>query len=82
MEEDTNYSWHGITAGTFSDSRPTSAQNKIAVKDEVPSDHPYDTEQIQNKIAPNSKGDRSRHEQDPPLQNKIAPKSNRISFRS
>lgn len=88
IEEDTNYSWHGITAGigTFSGSRPTSTrvtvQNKIAVKDEVPTDHSYDTEQIQNKIAPKIKGDESRHEEDPPLQNKIAPKTNRISFRS
>ncbi|XP_031369519.1 uncharacterized protein LOC102672729 [Apis dorsata] len=88
IEEDTNYSWHGITAGigTFSGSRPTSTrvtiQNKIAVKDEIPSDHPYDTEQIQNKIAPKIKGDKLRHEEDLPLQNKIAPKTNRISFRS
>ncbi|KAK9297076.1 hypothetical protein QLX08_009095 [Tetragonisca angustula] len=86
IEEDTNYSWHGITAGfgTFSGSRPTSAhisvQNKIAPKDERPIKY-HDDPPIQNKIAP-STGNELDYEDDPPLENKIAPKSNRISFRS
>lgn len=86
VEEDTNYSWHGITAGfgTISGSRPTSAhisiQNKIAPKDKRPNKY-YDDFRIQNKIAPNKENGLD-YEDDPPLQNKIAPKSSRILFQS
>nr|XP_012138370.1 PREDICTED: uncharacterized protein LOC100876722 isoform X1 [Megachile rotundata] len=81
VEEDTNYSWHGITAGFGSlyGSRPTQAeitiQNKIAPKDDISNGY-----KIQHKIA--SSRDRPRFEEDAPLENKIAPKSNRISFQS
>ena len=87
IDEDANYSWHGITAGfgTFSGARPTSAhisvQNKIAPKDRRPIKY-YDDPPIQNKIAPSTLGNELDYKDDPPLENKIAPKSNRISFRS
>ncbi|XP_060816842.1 uncharacterized protein LOC132907615 [Bombus pascuorum] len=86
VEEDTNYFWHGITAGfgTISGSRPSSAhisiQNKVAPKDKRPNKS-YDDFRIQNKIAPNKENGLD-YEDDPPLQNKIAPKRSRISFQS
>ncbi|XP_017881867.1 keratin, type I cytoskeletal 9-like [Ceratina calcarata] len=82
IEEDTNFTWHGNTGGTFSGSRPTSTQiviqNKIAPKDKRPYPYKYSYDnlnRIQNKIAPTS-------EEDYPIENKIAPKSNKISFQS
>lgn len=83
VEEDSNYSWHGITAGFGSvhGSRPSNTeitiQNKIAPKDDVSNGYFHDDSKIQHKIT----NVRDRFE-DPPLENKIAPKSNRISFRS
>lgn len=86
VEEDTNYSWHGITAGigTLHGTRPVTSsiaiQNKIAPKEQRPNRY-YDDSRIQNKIAPTRyTKDRLVYEDEPPLQNKIAPRSNRISF--
>ncbi|KOC71304.1 hypothetical protein WH47_00063 [Habropoda laboriosa] len=85
VEEDTNYQWHGITAGfgTYSGSRPTNTQitiqNKIAPKDESPYKYHYDRTRLQQKIRPNV-ADKLGYEEDPPIQNKIAPRSGRISF--
>ncbi|OAD61236.1 hypothetical protein WN48_00555, partial [Eufriesea mexicana] len=85
VEEDTNYSWHGVTAGigTYYGSRPSNTritiQNKIAPRDEMLNRYPYDDTRIQNKIAPNVRLD---YEDDPPLQNKVAPRNNRVTFQS
>ncbi|KYN35384.1 hypothetical protein ALC56_10219 [Trachymyrmex septentrionalis] len=66
INEDTSFSWHGLTAGfgTFTGIRPSSTsikiENKVAPK-----------ENIKNKLA---------QEYDDPLENKIAPRNRRVIF--
>ncbi|XP_076375665.1 uncharacterized protein LOC117226603 [Megalopta genalis] len=87
IEEDTAYTWHGITAGfgTYHGSRPTNTittiQNKIAPKDKKQITFNYENNGY-NKIASNTATNGLQNEEDGPIQNKIAPKSNRISFQS
>lgn len=67
INEDTSFSWHGLTAGfgTFTGIRPSSTsikiENKVAPK-----------EKIKNKLA--------HGEYDDPLENKIAPRNGRVAF--
>ncbi|XP_018055945.1 PREDICTED: uncharacterized protein LOC108692277 isoform X2 [Atta colombica] len=66
VNEDTSFSWHGLTAGfsTFTGIRPSNIsikiENKVAPK-----------ENIKNKLA---------QEYDDPLENKIAPRNGRVTF--
>ncbi|XP_011868284.1 PREDICTED: uncharacterized protein LOC105562228 [Vollenhovia emeryi] len=73
VNEDTSFSWHGVTAGigTLSGTRPSSTSTKI-----------------ENKVAPKEKRQKASkikneplHEyRDPPLENKIAPRNGRVAF--
>nr|XP_031839619.1 uncharacterized protein LOC116430087 [Nomia melanderi] len=87
VEEDTSYTWHGLTAGigTYHGSRPTSTfttiQNKIAPKDRKPIVYNYEN-RIQAEAAPNTGVNNRLEYEDPPIENKIAPRSNRIKFDS
>ncbi|XP_076641234.1 uncharacterized protein LOC143352535 [Halictus rubicundus] len=87
IEEDTAYTWHGITAGigSYYGSRPTSTvttiQNKIAPKDRKPITYNYENS-MYNKVTSNTAANGLQYEEDGPIQNKIAPKSNRVTFRS
>lgn len=66
VNEDTSFSWHGLTAGfgTFTGIRPSSTsikiENKVAPK-----------ENIKNKLT---------QEYNDPLENKIAPRNGRVAF--
>lgn len=86
VNEDTSFSWHGLTAGfgTFYGTRPSSTsiqiENKIAPKEtrQKVSKYPSDDTNLQNKIVKNKPV--SDEYDDPPLQNKIAPKNGRVTF--
>lgn len=86
VNEDTSYSWHGITAGFGTvNTRPFASaikiENKIApkqTKQKVPK-HSTNNENSQNKIA-KTRYKPTREHDDPPLENKIAPKQGRITF--
>jgi len=87
INEDTSFSWHGLTAGigSFYGMRPSNTsiniENKIAPKEkrQKVSKYPSDDVNPQNKIA-RIKNKLVREYDDPPLQNKIAPRNGRIAF--
>ncbi|XP_077268885.1 uncharacterized protein LOC143900956 [Temnothorax americanus] len=88
VNEDSSFSWHGLTAGFGSFNgirRPSSAsikvENKIAPKEkrQKVSKYPSDDVNPQNKIA-NIRNKPMREYDDPPLENKIAPRIGRVAF--
>ncbi|XP_014475653.1 PREDICTED: uncharacterized protein LOC106744976 [Dinoponera quadriceps] len=85
VNEDTSFSWHGITAGvgSFFGTRPSSStikiENKVAPKEKKEKTPIYSSNDVNlyNKIAKiKSKPERG----DPPLENKIAPRSGKVTF--
>ncbi|XP_020283166.1 uncharacterized protein LOC109854448 [Pseudomyrmex gracilis] len=86
VDEDTSFSWHGITAGFGTvHTRPFASaikiENKVAPKQTKQKVPKYSTNNgnSQNKIA-NTRYKPTREYDDPPLENKIAPKQGRITF--
>jgi len=87
VNEDTSFSWHGLTAGfgTFFGTRPSSTsvkiENKIAPKEkrQKVSKYPNDDVNLQNKIV-KIRNKPAREYDDPPLENKIAPRNGRVVF--
>ncbi|XP_011701877.1 PREDICTED: uncharacterized protein LOC105458275 isoform X2 [Wasmannia auropunctata] len=87
VNEDTSFSWHGLTAGfgSFTGTRPSSTsikiENKVAPKEKRQkiSKYPSDNVNLQNKIV-KIRNKPIRKYDDPPLENKIAPRNGRIVF--
>jgi len=86
VNEDTAFSWHGLTAGfgTFYGTRPSSSikiENKIAPKEKKQKDFQFTNDDVnpQNKIA-RIKNKPAREDDDPPIENKIAPRNGKVTF--
>lgn len=87
INEDTSFSWHGVTAGfgSFIGTRPShtaiTIENKVAPKEKKEKPYKYSNDEINlnNKVTKI----RNKPENDdnyPPLENKIAPKTKKIIF--
>ncbi|KAL0134421.1 hypothetical protein PUN28_001302 [Cardiocondyla obscurior] len=87
VNEDTSFSWHGLTAGISSlyGTRPSTSsikiENKIAPKEKRQKVLKYPSGDVnpQNKLT-KIRSKPSRGYDEPPLENKIAPRSGRVAF--
>lgn len=88
INEDTSFSWHGLTAGfgSFYGTRPSSTAIKIAnkiapyeKKQKIP-EYPSIDVNIQNKITKIKNKPIREYVDDLPIENKIAPKNSKVAF--
>ncbi|EFN87764.1 hypothetical protein EAI_13400 [Harpegnathos saltator] len=87
VNEDTTFSWHGLTAGfgSFFNTRPPNTnikiENKVAPKEKKEKTSKYSSDDVDlyNKVA-KMKNKPEREDNGPPLENKIAPRSGKIKF--
>ncbi|XP_050447070.1 uncharacterized protein LOC126849358 [Cataglyphis hispanica] len=88
INEDTSFSWHGLTAGfgSFHGTRPSSTaikiENKIAPQEErqKTSKYPIVDVNSQNKITKIRNKLLHEYHDDSPIENKIAPRNGKVSF--
>lgn len=88
VNEDTSFSWHGLTAGfgSFYGARPSSTsikiENKIAPEENRQKISKYPTVDVnsQNKITKIRNKLIHEYDDDSPIENKIAPKSGKVAF--
>lgn len=86
VNENTSFSWHGLTAGfgTFYGARPNTdviIQNKIAPKEQNQKIPKYQSNDENSEYTITKiKNEPERGYDDPPLENKIAPRNAKIIF--
>lgn len=89
VNEDTSFSWHGLTAGfgSFHGTRPSSSgtfvkiDNKVAPKEDKGKTSKYLNDDVNphNKVA-KIKNKTERGDNYPPIENKIAPRTGKVIF--